>query len=791
MISPIISVILLVQTGQQLLPETIRALQTQTFTDFEVVCASCGTGEFRKDLPESDSRFTALELAHEDICAARKEALRSARGEYAIFLNPGDQFDPGLLEKLYAAVTENQADLAACNYSAVNAWGRAVPQQAVHTVWIPAGASVFSWRDCPDYILRVIDPILWNRLYRTEFLRNLDLELPGIVSDPEISLAAVSVAAAERISFVPEMLICTKMDNPVKDLGEIRDSVFAAVERVKCLPHREEIRHAITSFPINHFIAALSRQIRDFSSPEASWFYQMVHEVFNREEFAGISPRTLRNPLRYREFCTVKKHDYETMKRLVSRRLIVSMTSFPGRIVLIPKVLESLLNQRKKADEIILWLAREQFPGLEKDLPEELLRLVEEKKLNIRWCDDLKPHKKYFYALQEYTDDLVVTVDDDLVYSGDLLSSLYASYLLYPEAVSAVRVHLMMVSEEKQIMSYQTWIQETDECIYQPSMQLMATGGAGTLYPPNLFRKEFFDRDAIRENSLLADDLWLKAMQLVSDVPVVLARPFEPLKYLDGSQEEALRQINVTQNQNDVQLQKIQEWADSKFGSDTLIRKLTQANDCEMILGMEAVSRHLDGERKKLRRNLMTTQTTLRKTEESLKGTQENLRRTEVSLEQSQGKLAQTEEQLRRTLEQLKQTEENFRQTCNQLNQTEVTLRQTRDALNQTESKLNQTETRLGDAENRLANTETRLAKTEQDLRWTREHMPVGRQLRDLGDVLGEQKGKGNPAVWGCKYLIYLLAWIPEKLLAGAMYYLKNGFKASVRRVCGRSNNHE
>ncbi len=777
MISPIISVILLVNSGQQLLPETIRALQAQTFMDFEVVCASCGAGGLLKGLPEADSRFTALELEHEDICAARKEALCSVRGAYVIFLNPDDQFDPGMLEKLHAVVTENQADLAACNYSAVNAWGKSVPQQAVHTGWIPAGAAVFSWRDCPDYILRVIDPILWNKLYRTEFLRNLDQKLPGIVSDPEISLASVSVAAADRISFVPETLICTKMDNPVNDLGEIRDCVFTAMERAECLSHREEIRHAITSFPINHFITALSRQIRDFSSSEASQFYQMVHEVFNREEFADISPRTLRNPLRYREFCTVKKHDYETMKRLVSRRLIVSMTSFPGRIALIPKVLESLQDQRKKADEIILWLAQEQFPGLEKDLPEELLRLVDEKKLTIRWCDDLKPHKKYFYALQEYADDLVVTVDDDLLYSRDLLSSLYASYLLYPDAVSAVRVHLMMVSEEKQIMSYQTWIQETDECIYVPSIQLMATGGAGTLYPPNLFRKEFFDRDAIRENSLLADDLWLKAMQLVSDVPVVLARPFEPLKYLDGSQEEALHQINVSRNQNDVQLQKIQNWTGSRFGSDILIRKLTQPNGYEMILGMEAVSRHLDGARKKLRRNLLTTQTTLRKTEESLKGTHENLCRIEVSLEQSQRRLAQTEEQLRKTLERLNQAEENFRQTCNQLNQTEVTLGQAREALNQTKNKLNQ--------------TETRLAKTEQDLRWTREHMPVGQQLRDLGDILKEQKGKGNAAVWGCKYLIYLLAWVPEKLLAGAMYYLKNGFKASVRRVGGRSNNHE
>ena len=54
-------------------------------------------------------------------------------------------------------------------------------------------------------------------------------------------------------------------------------------------------------------------------------------------------------------------------------KLIVSLTSFPARINTVHQVIESLLNQTKKADKIILWLAPEQFPNGEKDLPEKLL----------------------------------------------------------------------------------------------------------------------------------------------------------------------------------------------------------------------------------------------------------------------------------------------------------------------------------------------------------------------------------------------------------------------------------
>ena len=50
-------------------------------------------------------------------------------------------------------------------------------------------------------------------------------------------------------------------------------------------------------------------------------------------------------------------------------RLIVSFTSYPERISTVNCVLNSLYAQTRKADEIILWLAKEQFPNREADLP--------------------------------------------------------------------------------------------------------------------------------------------------------------------------------------------------------------------------------------------------------------------------------------------------------------------------------------------------------------------------------------------------------------------------------------
>lgn len=284
-------------------------------------------------------------------------------------------------------------------------------------------------------------------------------------------------------------------------------------------------------------------------------------------------------------------------KDSTTRRLIVSLTSYPARIGTLSMVLETIYAQTRQADEIVLWLAQEQFPEKEAQLPVELRVLIGEGRLTVRWCDDLKPHKKYYYTFQEHRNDLVVTIDDDILYPAYMLENLYQSYLRNPNAVSANRVHLMTITEQGRIMPYKDWIKETDVCLLQPSMQLLATGAAGVLYPVWLFRNELFDKEGIRETCLFADDLWLKAMELISNIPVVVAQQSEDLQFVPGSQKNALYHQNEDENQNDVQLAKISKWLDIHVEEGILVRKLMSSDIGVKIIGIEALCEHFGKER--------------------------------------------------------------------------------------------------------------------------------------------------------------------------------------------------
>ena len=281
----------------------------------------------------------------------------------------------------------------------------------------------------------------------------------------------------------------------------------------------------------------------------------------------------------FRWYETIRKVPAEAFVSGIKTRMTVSMTSYPARINAAAEALKGIYDQSRKADRVLLWLAEEQFPGKEKDLPEPLTEQINENKAEIRWCEDLKSHKKYFFALQEDTDGVTVTVDDDLIYAPDMLEMLFLSWLRHPKAISAVRTHYMAVSEEGKILPYKYWVKETDARIDRPDMRLFATTGAGTLYPAGVIGKEWFDRDVIRKTCLTADDLWMKAAETIQGIPVVQACRSRGLKYVAGSQEESLWALN--REENDTQMQRILDWSAEKYGKGTLEQKLAGAGLAE------------------------------------------------------------------------------------------------------------------------------------------------------------------------------------------------------------------
>ncbi|MEQ2455815.1 hypothetical protein [Flavonifractor hominis] len=249
-----------------------------------------------------------------------------------------------------------------------------------------------------------------------------------------------------------------------------------------------------------------------------------------------------------------EKHPSGKRGITVSKReekIIVSLTSFPGRIETVWITIESLLRQTVKPDEIILWLADTQFAGME-TLPARLLQL-RERGLTIRFCKDLRSHKKYFYTMQEYPRDLILLVDDDMLYPLDTVEQLLKLHKTHPQDVCTITGQYMIRGKAPS-----AWRNPYLAERLEHSDQLQIFSGSGSLYPPGCLCADAFDEEKIRQLCPYADDLWLTYMTYRSGRKITALYPWRAFPVvIYGTAQQSLWQINAAQGQNDVQWEQI------------------------------------------------------------------------------------------------------------------------------------------------------------------------------------------------------------------------------------------
>ena len=227
----------------------------------------------------------------------------------------------------------------------------------------------------------------------------------------------------------------------------------------------------------------------------------------------------------------------------------VSLTSFPARINQVYIAIKSLLLQSYKPDRIILWLANEQFP--DHVLPDNLTEL-EKYGLEIKWCDDLYGHKKYYYCIHEQKpNEVIITYDDDIIYPVDSVKRLVETYRKFPTCLICERAQSVIYKKNGEIENPGRWQTLSDVGVKEPSYSLNPSPGGGCLIPYKAFYDDAYNEEKIRQYAYKNDDLWYMFMAAQNGTKTVKTKKYhKPFTIIQGTQEYQMATENVLGDRN-------------------------------------------------------------------------------------------------------------------------------------------------------------------------------------------------------------------------------------------------
>lgn len=207
-----VSVIMPFHNGAEYINETMTAVLGQTLKEIEIICVDDeSTDQTLMSLQEyakKDDRIIVLQQKKANAGVARNLGMQRAVGEYLLFLDSDDLFETDMLEKMYAACKDCQADVCVCNANQYDMLEKEYidkPQYLRKKV-LPEQIP-FSRKTMGKYILYFTTSVPWNKMVKKSFVDEYGIQFQDIARANDQYFSIMVLLLAKKITVVNEKLV--------------------------------------------------------------------------------------------------------------------------------------------------------------------------------------------------------------------------------------------------------------------------------------------------------------------------------------------------------------------------------------------------------------------------------------------------------------------------------------------------------------------------------------------------------------------------------------------------------
>lgn len=195
------SIIVPIYNVEAYLSQCLESLQTQDYTDFEVICVNDGsTDGSQKILVEWGTHFPQMRVIDREnggLSAARNTGLTVATGDYVVFVDSDDWVEPPLLKRLTEEIDGTDMLCFACQRTDNNTYDTLAPEQS--DGWSYYNRHALEHREVPFVCV-------WQRCYRREFLEENSLNFREGILHEDNEFTPRACLKAKKVKVIPDVL---------------------------------------------------------------------------------------------------------------------------------------------------------------------------------------------------------------------------------------------------------------------------------------------------------------------------------------------------------------------------------------------------------------------------------------------------------------------------------------------------------------------------------------------------------------------------------------------------------
>lgn len=277
---PLISVIITVYNGEQYLTECLDGIIAQTLKDIEIICVDdASTDSTPQILKKYQDKITVITNEENRMAGeSRNIGFSKAVGEYVIFLDADDMFEPDMLCKAYEKARACEADICIFKEDlfSESMEKRVDYAYAEMTMRELGEKAFFSPREVADSLFGLWNGWAWDKLFRRRFIIQTGLQFQKLRSTNDGFFVHAAMASAKKITLLNEVLVHHRTGSS-GSISNRRDGSWES-----CLMYLKALQKFLLE---NGLFLTYERSYLNWTLDFLYWNYQTLRKE-NREKLA-------------------------------------------------------------------------------------------------------------------------------------------------------------------------------------------------------------------------------------------------------------------------------------------------------------------------------------------------------------------------------------------------------------------------------------------------------------------------------------------------------------------------